>query len=530
VSAQQQAGKEFSFIIVGAGSAGCVLAKRLCDSGARVLLIEAGGRDTHRFVRIPAAFSKLYQSQFDWNLSTTPQPGLRWRSLYWPRGKMLGGSSSLNAMIYIRGNRQDYDGWQVPGWSFAEVLPSFLRSEDFFAGPSAHHGVGGELRVEPGYQSDITTALIEAARQAGMPHNPDFNGEHQEGVGAFHTTTRGGERWSVADGFLKPILGNPNLSVLTNTQVERVLFEKTSGETRAVGVQYRLNGIEFAVYAEKAIIISGGAVHSPQLLMLSGIGPAEHLREHGLEVVQDSPEVGSNLHDHLAVPVIFRAQHTTTLDGAERHLGHLAQYAWGKTGPLSSNIAEGGGFVRLGTGATAPDLQLHFAAAFFSNHGLDRQTGQFFTIGPTLLQPNSRGSLRLRSGSIMDDPIIDPNYGAEPQDLAVLAHGVELARDIAAQSALAKLQRGEVQPGSWHNTREMIVEYVRRAAQTIYHPTSTCRMGTDARSVVDEHLAVRGVRGLYVVDASVMPTVPRGNTNAPTIMVAEHASTWLVGL
>jgi choline dehydrogenase len=523
----------FDFIIVGAGSAGCVLANRLSKAsngknGARVLLLEAGKPDTHPLMRIPAGFSKLYRSQFDWNFSTNPQTALRSRSLYWPRGKTLGGSSSINAMIYVRGHRQDYDGWQLPGWSYDEVLPVFKQMEDFFAGPSHYHGAGGELRVEPAYATGLTDAFIEAGQAAGLAHNPDFNGASQDGVGHFHTTIRGGERWSAADAFLKPVLGRPNLLTMTGVQVERVIFEPDGGSQRAVGVAYKLNGIEFIARAEQAVVLSAGAVQSPQLLMLSGIGPADHLRQHELEVVFDAPNVGQNLQDHLALPVIYRAQNTNTLDGADNPL-QLARYLWNKSGPLASNIAEGGGFVRLAPNAIAPDLQFHFAAAFFSNHGFDKAKGQMFSIGPTLLQPESRGSIRLRSNLVTDAPIIDPCYGQAPIDLLILRAGLRLAREIAASPPLAGLQRGEFQPGADKNSDSALLEYVRRSCQTIYHPTSSCRMGLDSGSVVDERLAVRGVSGLYVADASVMPTVVRGNTNAPTMMIAEQASRWLLG-
>ncbi len=514
--------KEYDYVIVGAGSAGCVLAYRLsAKPDLKVLVLEAGEPEQGLYHKAPAAFPKLFKGPSDWAFYTAPQPELNGRELYWPRGKALGGSSSINAMIVIRGNPRDYDDWQQPGWSFAEVLPYFKRLEAHPLGPSEYHGDRGPLHVEERkYTNPLTHAFIEAARQWGLPRNDDFNGATQEGVGLFHVNQKNGARHSAASAYLRPALPRPNLDVQTGARAHRILWEGA----RAVGVEYRHQGQLWQVRASRGVIVSSGAVQSPQLLLLSGIGLAEHLKSHGLEVRQDLP-VGQNLWDHLALPVIWHCKAPVSLDKAET-LAHILRYLLTQRGPFVSNVAEAGAFVRTRPQAPAPDLQFHFGPAFFSNHGFDREEGHFFTIGPTLVAPQSRGWIGLRSADPEDAPLIQPHYLREPADLEVLRAGMELAREIVAQKAF-DAYRGQphARQAGVQSAAEMVA-YIRQHAQTLYHPAGTCSMG----QVVDEHLKVYGTENLFVVDASVMPGVVRGNTNIPTLMVAERAADLLLGV
>ncbi|WP_027881267.1 GMC family oxidoreductase [Meiothermus rufus] len=512
----------YDYIIVGGGSAGCVLAYRLsAQPDLEVLLLEAGEPAQGLRHRIPAAFPKLFKGPSDWAFYTAPQEELLGRSLYWPRGKALGGSSSINAMIVIRGNPRDYDDWGMPGWSFAEVLPYFKRLETHPLGPSAYHGDRGPLHVEVRrYTNPLSYAFIEAGVQAGLKRNDDFNGTEQEGVGLFHVNQKNGARYSAASAYLRPALPRPNLDVQTGARAHRILFEGR----QAVGVAYAHHGQRWQVRALRGVILACGAVQSPQLLMLSGIGPAEALRKLGLEVRQDLP-VGQNLWDHLALPVIWHCKAPISLDKAETP-GNLLRYLLAQRGPLVSNVAEAGAFVRLQPGALAPDLQFHFGPAFFSNHGFDREEGYFFTLGPTLIAPKSRGYITLTSPDPEAPPFIQPRYLREPGDMAVLRAGLELAQAIAAQPAFAPY-RGPLHArlAGLHTQAEWEA-YIRQYAQTLYHPAGTCSMG----QVVDERLQVYGCENLYVVDASAMPGVVRGNTHVPTLMLAEKAADLLLGV
>ncbi len=514
--------KEYDYVIVGAGSAGCVLANRLsAKPDLKVLVLEAGEPEQGLYHKAPAAFPKLFKGPSDWAFYTAPQPELNGRELYWPRGRVLGGSSSINAMIVIRGNPRDYDDWQQPGWSFAEVLPYFKRLEAHPLGPSEYHGDRGPLHVEERkYTNPLTHAFIEAAMQWGLPRNDDFNGARQEGVGLFHVNQKNGARHSAASAYLRPALPRPNLDAQTGARAHRILWEGA----RAVGVEYRHQGQLWQVRARRGVIVSSGAVQSPQLLMLSGIGPAEHLKSHDLEVRQDLP-VGQNLWDHLALPVIWHCKAPVSLDKAET-LANILRYLLTQRGPFVSNVAEAGAFVRTQPQAPAPDLQFHFGPAFFSNHGFDREEGHFFTIGPTLVAPQSRGLIGLRSADPEDAPLIQPHYLREPADLEVLRAGMELAREIAAQKAF-DAYRGQphARQAGVQSAAEMAA-YIRQHAQTLYHPAGTCSMG----QVVDERLKVYGTENLFVVDASVMPGVVRGNTHIPTLMLAERAADLLLGV
>jgi choline dehydrogenase len=516
----------FDYIIVGAGTAGCVLASRLsADARARVLLLEAGGPDTRAEIRIPAAFYKLFRTDCDWAYETESQPHLNNRRLYWPRGKVLGGSSSINAMIYIRGHSSDYDHWAAlgnPGWSFHEVLPFFLRAENQQRGASDFHATGGPLWV-----SDLRTvnplsrAFVEAGVELGYPHNPDFNGAQQDGVGFYQCTQRHGARHSAADAYLKSALGRKNLAVLTRAQATRILFERT----RAVGVEFSRDGKTETAQAGSEILLCGGAVNSPQLLLLSGVGPAAQLRALGIEVVADVPGVGENLHDHICAPVVYRSTQPVTLDHAETPVNFL-RFKVFRRGPFTSIVAEAGGFLRIEPQAPAPDLQFVFGPCFYLDHGFTRPEGHGFSFGPTLLRPRSRGRITLRSADPFALPAIQPNYFAEQYDLRMMVAGVRLARRLAAARAFAPYRGEEFLPGDAADTDEALADYLRRKAETLYHPVGTCKMGParDPLAVVDCALRVRGTEGLRVADASIMPAIIGGNTNAPTFMIAEKAA------
>jgi choline dehydrogenase len=521
---------EYDYVIVGAGSAGCVLAHRLTedplrDAGVSVLLLEAGGPDDVDEIRIPAAFSKLFRTPFDWDYSTIEQKQLNGRRLYWPRGKTLGGSSALNAMIYIRGNPADYDSWRdeygCRGWGYDDLLPYFRKAEDFTGGESEYHGVGGPLRVEKlRYRHALTKGFVAAARESGLPVNDDFNGPAQDGVGFYHVTQRRGRRWSTADAYLRHRRPSERaLTVVTDALATRVLVDGG----RATGVEYRRAGQTVVARAAREVILCGGAVNSPQLLMLSGIGPGPQLRELGIPVVADSRRVGAGLQDHPAVPLIYFVDGAGTVDAAETPARLLEWFA-ARRGPLTSNVAESGGFIRTRDDLPAPDVQYHVAATAYLNHGLTEPIGAGLTIGPTLIAVTSRGSLRLRSADPTWRPEIDPAYLTEESELDALVAGLALGREIASHRPLARYLRSEELPGPHVSGTDALRDYVRASAETLYHPTSTCAMGGDPESVCDPELRVRGVDGLRVVDASVMPAVPRGNTNAPTIALAERAA------
>ncbi len=528
----------YDYVIVGAGSAGCVLANRLSATPeAKVLLLEAGGPDKPREIQIPAAFSKLFKTQVDWAYETEPQDRMAGRRLFWPRGKVLGGSSSINAMIYIRGHRAIYDRWaelasapSVPlrgnlGWGYDDLLPYFKRSESFEGGASEVHGAGGELSVAfPRDPNPLSHAFISAAAAVlGVTRDVDFNDAEQEGVGLYHLTQKGGRRHSAADAFLKPAMTRPNLTVITGAHVTRVRLEGR----RATGVDYLENSATARVDAGE-VILCGGAVNSPQLLLLSGIGPAAELEASGVPVAADLPGVGRNLQDHLMVTVNYECKKPVSLAGAETLIS-LFKYLLLKKGLLTSNVGEAGGFVRTEPGKAFPDLQFHFAPGCFINHGFDNPEHHGFAIGPTLVDSKSRGRLKLRSRDPRVPPAIDPRYFEEEADLDVLARGVELARKIAEAGPFDEFRGREIYPSRMGQDRESIRDAVRQTAETLYHPTGTCRMGHDASSVVDGSLRVHGVDRLRVADASIMPVITNGNTNAPAIAIAEKATDLIRG-
>ena len=514
----------YHYVIIGAGSAGCVLAARLSEQPhSRVLLLEAGGPDRAPEVHIPAAFSKLFKSALDWNYSTEPEPHLHNRQLYWPRGKLLGGSSSINAMIYIRGNALDYEHWKSlgnEGWGFDDVLPYFLKSENQERGPSKYHGRGGPLCVgDLRYVNPLTRAFLAATDELGISSNPDFNGAAQEGAGLYQVTQRNGRRHSAADAYLKPALARPNLTVLTGAHATRVLLEKN----RATGVEYVLNGATETASASSEVILAGGAINSPQLLLLSGIGPADELNRAGIRPLQNLPGVGKNLQDHPMVSVGYLCTQPVSMASAESLL-NLLRYLFFKRGPLVSNVAEAGIFLRTRAELAIPDLQVLFGPAYYVNHGLDKRKDHCFGFGPILATPESLGEITLHSRDPFAPPAIRANYLSTDRDLRVIVEGVRLCRRIAHTKAFQPFRGAELHPGAEITTDSGIADFIRGSAQTLYHPVGTCKMGNDEMAVVDSRLRVCGIDRLRVADASIMPRIIAGNTNAPTFMIAEKAA------
>jgi choline dehydrogenase len=513
------------YVIVGAGSAGCVLAARLTeDPTVSVTVLEAGGRDNSRNINIPAAFGELFRTVDDWNYATEPEAECGDRAMYWPRGKVLGGCSSINAMIYIRGNRLDYDGWRdggCDGWGYDDVLPYFLKSEGNTRGTSQFHNGSGPLTVsEQRSPSPLSLAYVEAAVQAGIPRNVDFNGASQDGAGMYAATQRDGRRCSASKAFLKPAMKRRNLSVVTGALATRVVTERGV----AIGVEAVVDGRRQLFRAEREVLLAGGSVNTPQLLLLSGIGPADELGEHAIDVLVDSPNVGRNLQDHVSVGASWHCPDPVTLFNADKRIGNIASYMIRKRGPFTSVVAEAGGFVRSDPGLDAPDLQLLFAPAMFLDHGFTDPPGHGITLGPYLLTPKSRGSITLRSADPAQHPVIRANYYSDPSDLDRMVAGLRISLDIAAQPALARYRSERFLPAPGDDSEAALRAHVRARSETIYHPTSSAAMGPADTDVCDPQLRVRGVSGLRVVDASVMPTITRGNTNAPTIMIGEKAA------
>ena len=516
------------YIIIGAGSAGCVLAARLSeDPDCRVLLLEAGGDDAAAAIQTPACFAELQDSPYDWGDRTQPQPAMHGRRIFLPQGKALGGSSSINYMIYIRGNRNDYDHWARlgnAGWSYDEVLPYFVKSETNTMFRDRFHGARGPLRVSSHPQlSPVTERYLAAAQEAGIAFNPDFNGEYQDGCGPLQRTIDQGERCSTAKAYLHPVRSRPNLTVLSHAYATKLLFNGR----RAAGVQYLHNGVIEQAYASAEIIVAAGALRSPHLLMLSGVGPASELEALGIEVLHDAPEVGKNLQDHIHARVRAELCQPLTfapLPGSEKALAQQ-QYEREKTGPLASNFLEAGCFVKSRPDVDDPDLQLFLFGNLtpeYPEAGTPTRHGIALTA--YVNRPRSRGKVTLASADPLDRPRIDPGYFSDPDDLRCLVAGVRWNLKILYAGAFDDIRGEELSPGIDIRDDEGLAAFVRRTASTTWHPTSTCRMGADASAVVDPALRVNGIDGLRVVDASVMPTIVSGNTNAPVIMIAEKAA------
>jgi len=524
------ADQEADYVVVGAGSAGCVLADRLSRSGRdKVALIEAGGADTSPWIHIPLGYGKLFNDpRVNWLYESEPQPQLNGRRIKQPRGKVLGGSSSINGLVYIRGQREDFDGWRqagCTGWGYDDVLPYFRRAEDQVRGADAFHGTGGPLavsdRTEP---HPLCDAFIAACGEAGLPANPDFNGASQEGAGYYQMTARRGRRCSTAVGYLKPARGRANLRVVTEATATRILFEGR----RAVGIEYRRAGETRRLLARREVILSGGAINSPQLLQLSGVGPADLLARHGIPVVAERRDVGEKCQDHLQLRLVMRCTKPITLNDDMASLFGQARiglrYLLRRKGPLTVCAGYGGAFFRTDERLATPDVQVHFLT--FSTDRMGEKLHGFsgFTASTCQLRPESRGTLRIRSADPLEPPAIDPNYLATELDRHTNVAGFQQLRSFMAMPAMKPFVAGEEIPGPDVRTDDEVLAYARQSASTIYHPSSSCRMGGDPESVVDERLRVRGVEGLRVADGSIMPAVISGNTNAAIVMIGEKAA------
>jgi len=520
----------FDYVIVGAGSAGCVLANRLTEDGAHsVLLLEAGPPDRYPWIHIPIGYAKtMFHPRYNWCFHTEPEPGMHGRRLYWPRGRVLGGSSSVNGLIYVRGQPEDYDRWAAlgnRGWSWREVLPYFIKSEANERGASAYHGADGPQACSdiPG-RHELMESIIRAANELEVPRNDDFNGPTQEGVGYYQLFTRNGWRCSAADGYLRPAGRRANLQVRTGALATAIVF----GGVRATGVRFEEGGVPQEARAAKAVIVSAGTVQSPQLLQLSGVGPAELLRAHGIPVVRDLPGVGANLQDHLQVRLIYKVKKpVTTNDELRTWRGKLrigVQWLLHRGGPLAIGINQGGLFTRVLRESRTPDIQFHFATLSADVAGAELHPWSGCTFSVCQLRPESRGWVRIRSRDPRDAPAMQPNYLSTEADCRCVTEAVKFARRLAGAPALREYIAEEYRPGPAAASDADLLEFAREYGQTIFHPSGTCRMGADSMAVVDERLRVHGVPGLRVVDCSVMPTLVSGNTHAPVLMIAEKAA------
>jgi choline dehydrogenase len=533
----------FDYVIIGAGTAGCLLANRLSkDPATRVLLLEAGRRDDYHWIHIPVGY--LYcigNPRTDWLYSTEADAGLNGRQLRYPRGKALGGSSSINGMIYMRGQARDYDGWAQatgePQWSWEQCLPHFKKHEDYYKGADAIHGAGGEWRVErQRVRWDILDAFAQAAQQAGIPHSEDFNRGDNEGVGYFQVNQKNGWRWNTAKAFLRPTCyGRPNFEMWTTAQVTRLLTEQEpDGSARCTGAMVWAENELVSVFAAREVILCAGSIGSPQLLQLSGIGPAPLLKQHGIPVVRDLPGVGENLQDHLQIRAVFKVQGVQTLNTLANSWWGKAriglEYAFKRSGPMSMAPSQLGAFTRSSSEMRYPNIEYHVQPLSLDAFGEPLHDFNAFTASVCNLNPTSRGSVRIRSNKFEDAPLIAPNYLSTPEDRKVAADSLRITRRIAAQPALAKYRPEEWRPGTQYQSDEELARLAGDIATTIFHPVGTTKMGRDddATAVLDAKLRVRGVAALRVVDAGAMPTITSGNTNSPTLMMAEKAADWIL--
>ncbi|MGB6295861.1 MAG: choline dehydrogenase [Rivularia sp. (in: cyanobacteria)] len=518
----------YDYVIVGAGSAGCVLANRLSENPqVKVLLLEAGNPDKSQKIKIPAGYPDLFKTKYDWAFYTEKQSNLNNRELYFPRGKVLGGSSSINAMIYIRGNSDDYDNWHNlgnHGWSSKEVLTYFKKAENQSRGANEYHDVNGFLHVTDSlYRNPLSKVFLKAATEFGLIYNDDFNGIQQEGVGFYQVNQKNQQRHSAATAYLKPVLSRKNLTVKTNSHVTRILFSGKQVIGLIYQTQIKNKNIEQEIQINKELILSAGAINSPQLLMLSGIGCSKHLKSLNIPVLIDLPGVGQNLQDHLFVAIAYKCTKPITLANIDKP-HNILKYLLLKKGALTSNIAEAGGFLKTKSNLERVNIQLHFVPGCLINHGFTNRKQHGFTLCPTLLYPQSKGKITLRSNNPLEPPIIQPNYLTNKQDLETLLAGVKISRQILQKQAFDQFRGDEIVPGLQVQSNEDINTFIRNTAESLYHPVGTCKMGNDSMSVVNSKLQVHGLKGLRVVDASIMPNIIGGNTNAPTIMIAEKAA------